>query len=576
MAVGDRDGGGGTFLAVTPGTVVDPDGRLRLAASGPGMHVVRYRTPGACADSLDVAVDIYAAASAAFSYAGSSFCTGDTVPLPLITGTPGGTFSADSGCVVNPSTGAIDLDQTGAGTYNITYAHTGSCQSSFTQTVVIGATDTASMISYHPFRFCPSGLDPVPLVSGDTVGRFIAGGGIVFANTDIGQLDLSVMQPGGPYLVTYDIENRCARDVQDSVWIELPDDPSFSYPQSAYCEGAVNPLPDSIVMPGGTFGELTMNVTFLDNTTGLIDASRSNSGGPYFIRYTTAGPCPETGTFQITILPRPVGALLDVQPDTMLCEGEVATLTVDAGGVTSVQWMEGGVHRPAYDDVEAIVVLDHAVGRDTVAAVLGNAAGCYDTLVAPLEWLARPVLSVRTVSLVAGANGTVEAVYELDTQDQVDSMQVQVQLVGGDPVLATLLRPTGWPSEYRATLHPRRPQDLQVVRAWFLGMGPACSAVASVSLDTVIAGESPIFVPEVFTPNGDGKNDTWMVTCTADADPADYRIYLFNPSGGKVYEMIGLHQQFDGGRLPDGVYWWVLQDSQGRDLQNGGVTIRRK
>lgn len=59
-------------------------------------------------------------------------------------------------------------------------------------------------------------------------------------------------------------------------------------------------------------------------------------------------------------------------------------------------------------------------------------------------------------------------------------------------------------------------------------------------------------------------------------DPAAFNLHLFNEAGGKVMEMNGLHQHFDGGALPDGVYWWVLQDHEGKDLQAGGVTIRRK
>jgi hypothetical protein len=40
--------------------------------------------------------------------------------------------------------------------------------------------------------------------------------------------------------------------------------------------------------------------------------------------------------------------------------------------------------------------------------------------------------------------------------------------------------------------------------------------------------------------------------------------------------MSPLHSGFDGGALPDGVYWWLLKDRAGRQVDSGGLTIRRK
>ena len=97
-----------------------------------------------------------------------------------------------------------------------------------------------------------------------------------------------------------------------------------------------------------------------------------------------------------------------------------------------------------------------------------------------------------------------------------------------------------------------------------------------VMLDTIAPDTQAIFVPEAFTPDGNGKNDTWMITCNEGIDPSAYKMLLFNGAGGKVLHMDGLHQHFDGGTLPDGVYWWVLEDQGGKAMQSGGVTIRRK
>jgi gliding motility-associated-like protein len=120
------------------------------------------------------------------------------------------------------------------------------------------------------------------------------------------------------------------------------------------------------------------------------------------------------------------------------------------------------------------------------------------------------------------------------------------------------------------------PYDLGLLRLLLAPHNATCEGFRDTLAVTLSPQVDMIFVPEVFSPDGNGQNDTWMITCLPTIDPTDYRMQLFNGSGGKVLEMDGLRQDFDGGSLPDGVYWWVLEDQSGKALQNGGLTIRRK
>jgi hypothetical protein len=226
------------------------------------------------------------------------------------------------------------------------------------------------------------------MINGDTLGTFVAGGGIVFSNTDRGQLDLDAMLPGGPYIVYYDIANRCAIDTQDSIWIDTPDDPSFAYPNATYCEGGPNPIPNSIALPGGQFSESTASITFANDQTGEIDATMSLQGGPYFIQYTTAGPCPETATQQLTILPKPLTARLTVTPDTNYCQGQSLMLEATAGGAIQWQWYLN--HNPLPTTDEFLLLSTELQGTDTVSVVMTNALGCTDSLSAVLHGLPVP------------------------------------------------------------------------------------------------------------------------------------------------------------------------------------------
>lgn len=86
-----------------------------------------------------------------------------------------------------------------------------------------------------------------------------------------------------------------------------------------------------------------------------------------------------------------------------------------------------------------------------------------------------------------------------------------------------------------------------------------------------------IVVPNAFTPNGDGINDTWIILfldsyagCTVD---------VFNRFGQKVHSSTGYGKIWDGtmnGRpLPVGTYYYVINPRNGKPLLNGSVTIIR-
>lgn len=85
-----------------------------------------------------------------------------------------------------------------------------------------------------------------------------------------------------------------------------------------------------------------------------------------------------------------------------------------------------------------------------------------------------------------------------------------------------------------------------------------CSDTASVRIE--ITAEETIFIPNAFTPNGDGKNDQ-MELNLFDLDQFVFRI--FNPSGVVIYETTDPQGVWDasyrGQIVPDGVYVYQLE-----------------
>ena len=91
---------------------------------------------------------------------------------------------------------------------------------------------------------------------------------------------------------------------------------------------------------------------------------------------------------------------------------------------------------------------------------------------------------------------------------------------------------------------------------------------------------SKITVPNVFTPNGDGKNDDFMVR---DTSIATFNCIIFNRWGDKIYEWSDVTKGWDGknnsgSETPDGTYYYIITakgyDNVSYNL-HGAVTLIR-
>lgn len=101
-----------------------------------------------------------------------------------------------------------------------------------------------------------------------------------------------------------------------------------------------------------------------------------------------------------------------------------------------------------------------------------------------------------------------------------------------------------------------------------------------------VAGNSPcdftseVFVPESFSPNGDGVNDALIIP-GIEGFPGN-RISIFNRWGAKLYETEGYDNKsvlWDGstaqGQAPASTYFYVLELGEGRDALTGFIYLNR-
>ena len=90
-----------------------------------------------------------------------------------------------------------------------------------------------------------------------------------------------------------------------------------------------------------------------------------------------------------------------------------------------------------------------------------------------------------------------------------------------------------------------------------------------------------ISAEQVFTPNGDGINDTWNIYNTQFYP--EFLVKVYNRWGQKVYEQSGTYTAWDGTenglKLPDATYYYIIYKDKNKkeapDIIKGPVTIIR-
>lgn len=283
--------GTGTFSPGNQGAQVS----VANAASGT-YSVTVTNACGSDLASLTVMVD--SPLSGTISYEGSPYCGDGGPEAVVLTGTPGGQFSATpSGLGLEASTGTIDPSASLAGTYTVSYTVGGNteCPGYTTSTVVTIVGVPSASIQYG--TVCGSGALPVSL-TGMGGGTFSAAPAGLVLDAATGTIDLGA-STAGSYVVTYTIAatEACGEfSTSAPVTVYHPSTGSIHYDGSPYCvNGGVVPVTQT-GSTGGTYSVSPPGLS-VDPNDGSIDLDASTVG-VYQVTYTVPanGPCPAFST----------------------------------------------------------------------------------------------------------------------------------------------------------------------------------------------------------------------------------------------------------------------------------------
>lgn len=252
-----------------------------------------------------------------------------------------------------------------------------------------------------------------------------------------------------------------------------------------------------------------------------------------------------------TITLRAVPELSFTAPASVCVNGGTVQLTAkETAGVagTGVYSGTGVSSTGLFDPATA------GIGTFTINYTYTATNACDETISQTITVSAAPVLTVEpTITVLAGGSGVLPA---KASGSGLTYLWTPATYLSS----ATELNPTVTPL-----------QDVTYTLTATNAEGCAVSAQITVS---VLQG--PV-VPNIFTPNGDGTNDTWNIKyldtytdCTVD---------VFNRYGAKLFASVGYpvpwNGTYNGSPVPAGVYYYIINPKHGRSVLTGALTILR-
>jgi gliding motility-associated-like protein len=289
----------------------------------------------------------------------------------------------------------------------------------------------------------------------------------------------------------------------------------------------------NILCNGQTNGTASINVTgpgpyTYTWSTGATTSSVSNLGAGSYTVTVSDGSCTFT---DVVVITEPTALVSPAASSTDTCGNGVGTASVNASGGTgpyTYQWSGGGQTTATATGLNSgtytVTVTDQNGCTISATTLVGNLPGPTAILSANPSGTGTNQPVIFSDASTGGGGNIVAWYWNFGTST----------FVGQNPP------PQSYPNQgtFCATL-------TVVSSLGCIDSSEQCVLIA----DSVI-------IPNVFTPNGDGTNDLFIIQ-NLEAYPGS-RLVIFNRWGNKVFESTDYKNNWNGGSLSDGTYYYVL------------------
>ncbi|GEM_PF-1248457 len=554
----------GTMLqwydSITGGTVLDSTTAL---ADGEDYFVTQTDVTTNCESSVRTQVDvtIYESPDAGSPNTTAIVSCNDDNSIDLFNGLDGtqdtgGTWQDDD------TTGAITgntLDATvlAAGTYSFTYEVTANApcvDDSTTITITIEEPQSAGSDATLDICSTDSIVDLFSLIgSADTGGSWSPA--LTSGNGDFDP----VVDVSGIY--TYTITNACST-VSSEVTVTVIDAPNAGQDTSlAACVGDgitdLFTLLGTDAQIGGTWSPA------LSSGTGVFDPS-IDASGTYTYTVAATAPCSPDATADVTITIDDSPPIVVLEPNPTFCLIDAPTIadlgsSIQATG--TVNW---------YDDAALtlpLVSTDALISGEDYYATQTNSTGCESSVAVQIDVTINdavtPTLNDMSEDYCINDRPTLNTLSQniLEYDAAVDNIIWYGTATGGAPISDTT------------------ELGVQTYYAALIDQTNGCESSVRLEITPDITACGKISLPDGFSPNGDGVNDTYEID-NLDILYPNFELEIFNRNGNVVYRGNANSPRFDGtsnqgrviakGDLPVGVYFYIFRFNNGVDAPEQG------
>jgi gliding motility-associated-like protein len=353
-----------------------------------------------------------------------------------------------------------------------------------------------------------------------------------FINTTVGvyQYRLLVAEAGN-------INNTNCRVASNITIITISDLPIITAgSNSPICEGANIRLTAS---GGNSYSWVGPN-GYTSSAQNPVLVAGTNTIGTYTVTGFNTFNCSSTNNTSIIVLPKPIVAITPAS--ATICNADSVLLTA-SGGNSYVWAPTTGLTAPT-----AASTFAKPITTTIYTVVVTGANTCTDSAKIKVQVLQKPIVNAgEDIVLIKGQTailqGSIDAISTNYFWTPIDFLNNPNSL---NPITTATKN-----MEY--VLHAQST----------LGCGSTTDTV-------LVKVYNDLFIPNTFTPNGDGKNDKWKIDALAAYPNANTIIY--NRYGQIIFEAQSAYQYWDGkfmGKdVPNGGYAYVI------DLRNNGAVIK--